>query len=201
MPGVSPSNQQGAADPSTLLGAEPISPRLALRRPSHCGEGLISGPEKNIEVEVKDEAALAAWDAHGRATTGKSYPRNRRGGWHFPSGPAAALNNVRIEMSDNLLDPLLVLLRRHEEANTAFDRAVDRDASEAERDHLFAACVRTMEAIVDRAPSATTAEGAVAALDHVLNDVALWHGSAGDVFLRHLIEAARYYIIRTSERR
>jgi hypothetical protein len=104
-------------------------------------------------------------------------------------------------MSDNLVDPLLVLLRRHEEANTAFDRAVDRDASEAERDHLFATCVRTMEAIVDRAPSATTAEGAAAALDHVLNDVALWHGSAGDVFLCHLIEAARYYIIRASDRR
>jgi hypothetical protein len=103
-------------------------------------------------------------------------------------------------MSDNLVDPLLVLLRRHEDANTAFDRAVDRDASEAEREHLFAACVRTMHAIIDRAPSATTAEGAAAALDHVLNDAALWHGSASDVFLRHLIEAARDYVIRTSER-
>jgi hypothetical protein len=36
-------------------------------------------------IEVIDEAALAAWDAYGRATTGKPYPRNRRGGWHFPS--------------------------------------------------------------------------------------------------------------------
>ena len=104
-------------------------------------------------------------------------------------------------MSDNLVDPLLVLLRRHEEANIAFDAAVGRDAPEAEREHLFTACVRTMQAIIDRAPSATTGEGAAAALDHVLSDEALWHGSASDVFLRHLIEAARYYIIRTSERR
>jgi hypothetical protein len=36
-------------------------------------------------IEVSDEAALAAWDDYGRQTTGKAYPRNRRGGWHFPS--------------------------------------------------------------------------------------------------------------------
>jgi hypothetical protein len=104
-------------------------------------------------------------------------------------------------MSDNLVDPLLVLLRRHEEANSAFDAAVDRDALEAEKDHLFAACGRTMQAIIDRAPTATTAAGAAAALDHLLNDAALWHRTAGDDFLRHLIEAARDYIIRTAESR
>ena len=38
-----------------------------------------------VTVEVTDEQALAAWDAYGRATTGKPYPRNRRGGWCFPS--------------------------------------------------------------------------------------------------------------------
>jgi hypothetical protein len=36
-------------------------------------------------IEVTDEQALAAWDAHGRATTGKPYLRNRRGGWCFPT--------------------------------------------------------------------------------------------------------------------
>jgi hypothetical protein len=36
-------------------------------------------------IEVSDEAALAAWDAYGRATTGKAFPRNRRGGWCFPT--------------------------------------------------------------------------------------------------------------------
>jgi hypothetical protein len=65
-----------------------------------------------------------------------------------------------MKMSDNLVDPLLVLLRRHEAANTAYDVAADSDASEAERNHLFAACGRTMQAIIDRAPAATTAEGA-----------------------------------------
>jgi hypothetical protein len=36
-------------------------------------------------IEVRDEAALAAWDAYGRQTRGKAYPRNRRGGWRFPT--------------------------------------------------------------------------------------------------------------------
>jgi hypothetical protein len=92
---------------------------------------------------------------------------------------------------------LLVLLRRrHEAANAAYD-ALEIDASEAERAQLFAKCSRTMQAIIDRGPAATTAEGAAAALDHVLNDDALWHASgeyAGEVFLRQLIEAARDYI-------
>jgi hypothetical protein len=58
-----------------------------------------------------------------------------------------------------------------------------------------------MQAIIDRAPAATTAEGAVAALNHVLNDESLWHDSqyAGEVFLRQLIEAARDYINRTAK--
>jgi hypothetical protein len=108
-----------------------------------------------------------------------------------------------MKMADNLVDPLLVLLRRHEAANAAFDAAVARDASEAERDHLFAACGRTMHAIIDRAPAATTAEGAAAALDYVLNDESMWHSSgeyAGEVFLRRLIESARDYINRTAKK-
>ena len=36
-------------------------------------------------MEVTDEPALRAWDAYGRETTGKPYPRNRRGGWCFPT--------------------------------------------------------------------------------------------------------------------
>ena len=38
-----------------------------------------------VTVEVTDEQALAAWDAYGKATTGRPYPRNRRGSWHFPT--------------------------------------------------------------------------------------------------------------------
>jgi hypothetical protein len=115
-------------------------------------------------------------------------------------GPAF-LHKRGTKMSDNLVDPLLVLLQRHEQANAAFDAAAASNASEAERDHLFAACRRTMQAIIDRAPAATTAEGAAAALDHVLDDESLWHGApaAGEVFLRHLIEAARDYIARTAK--
>jgi hypothetical protein len=45
----------------------------------------LSQPRVRADIEVTDEQALAAWDAHGRATTGKPYPRNRRGGWCFPS--------------------------------------------------------------------------------------------------------------------
>ena len=103
-------------------------------------------------------------------------------------------------MSDNLVDPLLVLLRRHEAANSAYDAAADNGASEAETDDLFVACGRTMRAIIDGAPAATTGEGAAAALDHVLNDDGLWPGSqhASEVFLRQLIKAARDYIIRTA---
>ena len=51
-------------------------------------------------------------------------------------------------------------------------------------------------------PAATTAEGAAAALDHVLNDESLWSASddyPGEVFLRRLIKTARDYIIRTAK--
>ena len=50
-------------------------------------------------------------------------------------------------MSD---DPLLVLLRRHEAANAAFDGAAKNSPREAESDRLFAACQRTMQAIIDK---------------------------------------------------
>jgi hypothetical protein len=69
-----------------------ISPPLALQQSSHCGQGLISEPEpeKNIGlVEVRDEEALAAWDAYGRETTGKTYPRNRRRRMALPEPVAA----------------------------------------------------------------------------------------------------------------
>jgi transposase len=35
-----------------------------------------------------------------------------------------------------------------------------------------------VQLIIDRVPAATTTEGAAAALDHVLKDDSLWHGSA-----------------------
>lgn len=36
-------------------------------------------------IEVLDDDALAAWDAYGKAKSGKTFPRNSRGGWRFPT--------------------------------------------------------------------------------------------------------------------
>jgi hypothetical protein len=36
-------------------------------------------------VEVLDQQQLEAWDAYGIAQNGKAYPRNKKGGWRFPS--------------------------------------------------------------------------------------------------------------------
>lgn len=36
-------------------------------------------------IEVLDQVQLEAWDAYGVATNGKAYPRNKKGGWRFPS--------------------------------------------------------------------------------------------------------------------
>jgi hypothetical protein len=54
-------------------------------------------------------------------------------------------------------------------------------------------------AIIERAPTATTAESAAASLDHVLNDESLWHDPevCRRALLRQLIQAARDYILRT----
>jgi hypothetical protein len=98
----------------------------------------------------------------------------------------------------DLIDPLLVLLRRHEAANVAFDAAVAADASDEARDRLFAVCSRTADAIVARAPPATTAAGAIAALEFVLEDqvCTAWKVYPHDRFLRQLVIAALDYIKR-----
>lgn len=36
-------------------------------------------------VEVLDQLQLEAWDAHGLREHGRAYPRNKKGGWRFPS--------------------------------------------------------------------------------------------------------------------
>lgn len=36
-------------------------------------------------LEVLDQLALEAWDAYGLKQNGRAYPRNRKGGWRFPS--------------------------------------------------------------------------------------------------------------------
>lgn len=100
-------------------------------------------------------------------------------------------------MASDIADQLLVMLRRHEAANAAYDAAAARGGSEEERARLFEECRSTMHALAERAPPATTAASAAAALDHVLADDTLWQGPdrlAGEIFLRQLIVAARDYI-------
>jgi hypothetical protein len=36
-------------------------------------------------IEILDQMQLEAWDAYGIAQNGKPYPRNKKGGWRFPS--------------------------------------------------------------------------------------------------------------------
>ncbi|WP_024337996.1 hypothetical protein [Bradyrhizobium japonicum] len=36
-------------------------------------------------IEVLDQLQLEAWDEYGKQHLGKPYPRNRKGGWRFPS--------------------------------------------------------------------------------------------------------------------
>ena len=44
-----------------------------------------SSPANDGLVEVTGDAELAAWDEYGKKKTGKTFPRNSRGGWRFPS--------------------------------------------------------------------------------------------------------------------
>jgi len=57
----------------------------------------------------------------------------------------------------DLIDPLLVMLQRHEAAIAAFNAAVAAGRSEAERDALFDKDTATMHHIVDRKPRAGSA--------------------------------------------
>jgi hypothetical protein len=43
-----------------------------------------AAPEDGL-IEVFGELELIAWDEYGRKKSGKSFPRNARGGWRFPS--------------------------------------------------------------------------------------------------------------------
>jgi hypothetical protein len=66
-----------AAERNWLLGsAEKLGRSPPSTSSSGGGDGL---------VEVLGEEELAAWDEYARAKGAKSFPRNSRGGWRFPS--------------------------------------------------------------------------------------------------------------------
>jgi hypothetical protein len=66
-----------AAERNWLLGtAEKLGRSPPVSSSSAAEDGL---------VEVLGEEELAAWDAYAKAKGAKSFPRNARGGWRFPS--------------------------------------------------------------------------------------------------------------------
>jgi len=95
-------------------------------------------------------------------------------------------------------DPLLRLLQRYEAELAAFNDAPE--ALEQDWDHIAETTwSRTQDEILERKPEATTAEGALLALDHVLNSD--WFEDRAEFaeqqMLWLLIKAARDYIART----
>jgi len=47
--------------------------------------GAVAGTADDGLIEITDDEQLTAWDNYARAKGGKSFPRNARGGWRFPS--------------------------------------------------------------------------------------------------------------------
>ena len=95
-------------------------------------------------------------------------------------------------------DPLLTLLQRYEAELTAFNEATPtrvQDWDKIAENTWF----RTQNEIIERQPQATTAAGALLALDHVLNSELFEDREefAEYEMLWLLIKAARDYIART----
>ena len=101
-------------------------------------------------------------------------------------------------------DPLLLLLRRYEAIISAIKSTRPAEVAEADLDRIYReGSQRTMREIISASPPTTTAEGAVAALDHVLADEAIWReieNYGGKEMLRYLIVSARDFIARTQLR-
>lgn len=66
-----------AAERNWLLGS---AEKLGRSPPAASSSGAEDGM-----IEVLGEEELAAWDRYGQEKRGKSFPRNTRGGWRFPS--------------------------------------------------------------------------------------------------------------------
>jgi hypothetical protein len=95
-------------------------------------------------------------------------------------------------------DPLLRLLQRYEAELAAFNDATG--IAEQAWDHIAETTwSRTQDEILEQKPEATTAAGALAALDHVLRSELFAERTefADEQMLWLLIKAARDYIART----
>lgn len=115
------------------------------------------------------------------------------------AGIAAASAASSAADTAGIPDPLLALLRRYEaelaafNSTTAMNRAGKPDWDKVAEETWL----RTQDAIVEQQPSATTAAGALLALDHVLKNEELFGERteyAGQQMLWLLIKAARDYI-------
>ena len=63
----------------------------------------IEPPKDDGEIEVLDQFALEAWDAHRMKTEGKVYPRNKKGGWRFPSKFPPGYEEQQVRDMQNLV--------------------------------------------------------------------------------------------------
>jgi hypothetical protein len=102
-------------------------------------------------------------------------------------------------------DPLLALLRRYQDELKAFDDAIAPDGTTNEDWDRIAqdTWVGTRDEIIQSEPRATTAAGALLALDHALQSDNLFaerSESAGLQMLSQLIKVARDYIASTEKR-
>jgi hypothetical protein len=101
------------------------------------------------------------------------------------------------------IDPLLALLQRYQVERKAFDDAVATEGTTDQDWDRIAETTwsRTQDQIIELEPPATTAAGALLALDHVLQSDDLFFDRSESVDLQMLwllIKAARDYIARAS---
>jgi hypothetical protein len=95
-------------------------------------------------------------------------------------------------------DPLLQLLQRYEAERAAFDNEASNKLTDQDWNRIAEETwSATQDEILKRQPPATTAKGAILALDHVLRDEYLFgdrEESADQKMLWLLIKAARDFI-------
>jgi hypothetical protein len=127
--------------------------------------------------------------------------------WAIPTGIAtapAAPTALARGTPTVARDPLLTLLRRYEAELAAFDDPRAEPVAEQDWDRIAKETwSRTQDEILERQLPATTAAGALLALDHVLQNDDIFAERtecAGQQMLWLLVKAARDYIALTEAR-